>query len=192
MPGFPHGKIPRFCRELLSAGKLSEADGAAALLPGKGTAFRTVPIRHALAGRERRLYADGLPDTFSDAGPSGGRFPLSGEPGKSVIFLFIRKISERQGISFLPGLLRGAAVWLFCFGCLYIDIYKKESIRNKDGRNSRRIGKKDREVRVFAGDGEVGGNFLPGPDAGSIPCSAAETKSGDIWLFRRGKGLPGS
>jgi hypothetical protein len=122
MPGFPHGKIPRFCRELLSAGKLSEADGAAALLPGKGTAFRTVPIRHALAGRERRLYADGLPDTFSDAGPSGGRFPLSGEPGKSVIFLFIRKISERQGISFLPGLLRGAAVWLFCFGCLYIDI----------------------------------------------------------------------
>lgn len=116
MPGFPRGEIPRFCRELLSAGKLSEADGAAALLPGKGTAFRTFPIRHTSASRQgkKNLYRGGLPDTFSDTGAPCRRFPLSEKSGKSVIFLFIRKISERQGISFLSG--------LFCFGCLYIDI----------------------------------------------------------------------
>lgn len=84
---------------------------------------------HLPAGRERRLYADGLPDTFSDAGAPCRRFPLSEKSGKSVIFLFIRKISEWQGISFLPGLLRGAAVWLFCFGCLYYRYIKEREYK---------------------------------------------------------------
>ncbi len=43
MPGFPRGEIPRFCRELLSAGKLSEADGAAALASGKRHSFPNFP-----------------------------------------------------------------------------------------------------------------------------------------------------
>ncbi len=122
MPGFLRGEIPRFAENFFPQENFPRPMGQRTLLPGKGTAFRTVPIRHVLAGRERRLYADGLPDTFSDAGAPCRRFPLSEKSGKSVIFLFIRKISEWQGISFLPGLLRGAAVWLFCFGCLYIDI----------------------------------------------------------------------
>lgn len=45
MPGFLRGEIPPFCREFLSAGKLSEADGAADPASGKRHSFpnRTDP-----------------------------------------------------------------------------------------------------------------------------------------------------
>lgn len=54
MPGFLRGEIPRFCREFLSAGKLSEADGAADPASGKRHSFpnRTDPPCTGRSGKE--------------------------------------------------------------------------------------------------------------------------------------------